>query len=195
MGQLTTGGGGGVYLPDYTVRQLTDLQIIKVAKINACTHNKKHQPLLLLTRLNVNLLHIECEKIGNTSKNSLHLIFKISEKCRLFLCCSVCLWYVLIPDSDWTQASCLSSQHTLIPLMTELHLTQEYFSLKYWMWSLTSPFLHFLHFSPPSLQSTCTNTNADVNTYTDHQEPLPECPNGHQDGQLPSDTGRSGSWR
>lgn len=40
MGQLTT-GGGGVYLPDYSVRQLTDLQIIKVTKINACTLNMK----------------------------------------------------------------------------------------------------------------------------------------------------------
>uniref|UniRef100_A0A3Q3WGC3 Metal transporter n=1 Tax=Mola mola TaxID=94237 RepID=A0A3Q3WGC3_MOLML len=31
VGQLTT-GGGGVYLPDYSVRQLTDLQIIKITK-------------------------------------------------------------------------------------------------------------------------------------------------------------------
>lgn len=36
MGQLTA--GGGVYLPDYSVRQLTDLQIIKVTNINGCTH-------------------------------------------------------------------------------------------------------------------------------------------------------------
>ncbi len=51
VGQLTT--GGGVYLPDYSVRQLTDLQIIKVTNINKCLpaqHRniwKKHQPLLL----------------------------------------------------------------------------------------------------------------------------------------------------
>uniref|UniRef100_A0A3Q1H9H1 Metal transporter n=2 Tax=Anabas testudineus TaxID=64144 RepID=A0A3Q1H9H1_ANATE len=31
VGQLTT-GGGGVYLPDYSVRQLTDLQIIKITR-------------------------------------------------------------------------------------------------------------------------------------------------------------------
>lgn len=37
VGQLAT--GGGVYLPDYSVRQLTDLQIIKVTNKNACTHN------------------------------------------------------------------------------------------------------------------------------------------------------------
>lgn len=38
VGQLTI--GGGVYLPDYSVRQLTDLQIIKVTNINACTTQK-----------------------------------------------------------------------------------------------------------------------------------------------------------
>lgn len=35
MGQLALGGGGGgVYLPDYSVRQLTDLQVLKVTKTN-----------------------------------------------------------------------------------------------------------------------------------------------------------------
>lgn len=35
VGQLAIGGGGGgVYLPDYSVRQLTDLQVLKVTKIN-----------------------------------------------------------------------------------------------------------------------------------------------------------------
>lgn len=29
---------------------------------------------------------------------------------------------------------------------------------------------------------------------TDHQEPLPERPNGHQDGQLPSDARSGGRW-
>lgn len=38
VGQLAT--GGGVYLPDYSVRQLTDLQIIKVTHMNACIHRK-----------------------------------------------------------------------------------------------------------------------------------------------------------
>lgn len=33
MGQLN--GGGNVYLPDYTVRQLTHLQIIKVTSASA----------------------------------------------------------------------------------------------------------------------------------------------------------------
>lgn len=37
VGQLSA--GGGVYLPDYSVRQLTDLQIIKVANRNSCTYN------------------------------------------------------------------------------------------------------------------------------------------------------------
>lgn len=38
MGQLAIGGGGGgVYLPDYSVRQLTDLQVLKVTKINPHT--------------------------------------------------------------------------------------------------------------------------------------------------------------
>lgn len=36
VGQLTAGGGS--YLPDYSVRQLADLQIIKVTNINGCTH-------------------------------------------------------------------------------------------------------------------------------------------------------------
>lgn len=35
VGQLTAGGGS--YLPDYSVRQLADLQIIKVGQ-NGCTH-------------------------------------------------------------------------------------------------------------------------------------------------------------
>lgn len=35
VGQLALGGGGGgVYLPDYSVRQLTDLQVLKVTKAN-----------------------------------------------------------------------------------------------------------------------------------------------------------------
>lgn len=35
VGQLALGGGGGgVYLPDYSVRQLTDLQVLKVTKTN-----------------------------------------------------------------------------------------------------------------------------------------------------------------
>lgn len=38
VGQLPIGGGGGgVYLPDYSVRQLTDLQVLKVTKINPHT--------------------------------------------------------------------------------------------------------------------------------------------------------------
>lgn len=38
VGQLAIGGGaGGVYLPDYSVRQLTDLQVLKVTKINPRT--------------------------------------------------------------------------------------------------------------------------------------------------------------
>ncbi|KAF7650503.1 hypothetical protein LDENG_00125310 [Lucifuga dentata] len=32
VGQLPTAGGGGAYLPDYSVRQLTDLQIIKISR-------------------------------------------------------------------------------------------------------------------------------------------------------------------
>lgn len=38
VGQLALGGGGGgVYLPDYSVRQITDLQVLKVTKTNAHT--------------------------------------------------------------------------------------------------------------------------------------------------------------
>lgn len=37
VGQLTA-GGGALYLPDYSVRQLTDLQIIKVTQIKTKQH-------------------------------------------------------------------------------------------------------------------------------------------------------------
>lgn len=41
VGQLAIGGGGGgVYLPDYSVRQLTDLQVLKVTKTNPHTMDK-----------------------------------------------------------------------------------------------------------------------------------------------------------
>lgn len=41
VGQLAIGGGGGgVYLPDYSVRQLTDLQVLKVTKTNPHTTHK-----------------------------------------------------------------------------------------------------------------------------------------------------------
>lgn len=78
MGQLAA-GGGGAYLPDYSVRQLTDLQIIKVVEIN--DRNKKDvlqkiQPLFLV---NVHFLPSGSLE-GNKSQKSLPILSSNSAK-------------------------------------------------------------------------------------------------------------------
>lgn len=140
VGQLPIGGGGGgVYLPDYSVRQLTDLQVLKVTKINP------HATYVELCELVS--LHIQRKVYLNTfplKKWRLHHskipAFNLGIP-GLFLCCGLCLWYALIPDSDWTQASGLSlaPEVSLTPLKTHdnnLRLNPEYFILGCHVWSL-----------------------------------------------------------
>lgn len=108
MGQLPT--GGGVYLPDYSVRQLTDLQIIKV------THK---------------LSYIEKKaKNGSTSKNvhfkkcPKNAALPLLQRWPLICCNPIDLHERSHPVSR-------SALHTLLsPLITKLHFNREYLSLK-----------------------------------------------------------------
>lgn len=111
VGQLTT-GGGGVYLPDYSVRQLTDLQIIKVTNRNTPQqHTEQKSTSAVLPSIKCWISCTLQVKLGAQANNCTFKppVFNLGkpQKCLLLLCCCVCLWYVLILDSDWTQTSCL----------------------------------------------------------------------------------------
>lgn len=84
VGQLAIGGGaGGVYLPDYSVRQLTDLQVLKVTKINPRTTYVELCALIFL-QVQSSFKRISFEKVEGKqlhhSASSLRLILEFQNR-------------------------------------------------------------------------------------------------------------------
>lgn len=73
VGQLAIGGGGaGLYLPDYSVRQLTDLQVLKVTKLTPRTTEEcVTSPICLSFMYSTSLIRgFSCKKKLNLSEVS-----------------------------------------------------------------------------------------------------------------------------
>ena len=70
VGQLSA--GGGVYLPDYSVRQLTDLQIIKVANRNSSTYNTDTWKTWAAVIMNSLSVQFPAQFRGQQGKKKLH---------------------------------------------------------------------------------------------------------------------------